>query len=532
MLRDKGHYSCQKGCGKKRSGHIALKAMRPKNLYLFAAAAIFFVLVPDSPGRDIPEPVLSADFNRSLNVKTGTGNIEAVSAAEARFIPSPEGHGIEPGKAGPAVTIRVPDKLWPVSGAISFYFRPSRTVCTRWPSKGLKTVLVKTPLFLLGLTEESTRVLFTAQMEKNRYGRAYLNHLKGGRWYHVLFTWNPEKGRKEFYLNGEKQEALHFEIRNAKVKEPPWIETPWAAPEIISGDMELGGTFGEGDDLCRFAVDSVKIYSGFMGEDTAAALFKKAHIFPLSGEGIKDYSENFDLSAFRLIPVFEENFDSPLNMVHENDLFDGNRRIKKPEGREWVLEGKASAWTENGLCIVRSLDNDIVKNHAVLWNTREFPSDILIEFGIIPYNRENGLAIIFFANRNRQGGSPFDLWTEKRDGHFRRYTSGQLNGYHISYWAGNRRSVRMRKNNEGVSFQEAVGIDRIHNGGPPPYKVRILKTGGVVRVETNGKLALKYDDDENRGPICKGGWIGLRHMGFSEQVIYTHFRVWKVEKKR
>ena len=175
--------------------------------------------------------------------------------------------------------------------------------------------------------------------------------------------------------------------------------------------------------------------------------------------------------------------------------------------------------------------------HHVLWSTRRFPKSFLLEFGVSPINANIGLTIVFFATRSLEGGSPFDLGLPKRAGNFRTYHSGALNGYHCSYWATNpadggilRRTTNLRKN---CGFaMPAAGIDRIGGEGPGPHRVRILKVAGKIRAETRGKLALIFDDDgKTYGPVWKDGWIGLRQMGHSEQVSYTHFKVWKVEAK-
>jgi hypothetical protein len=77
-----------------------------------------------------------------------------------------------------------------------------------------------------------------------------------------------------------------------------------------------------------------------------------------------------------------------------------------------------------------------------------------------------------------------------------------------------------------------VGIDRIGGEGPGPHRVRVLKVGNRIQIETRGRIAVDYTDDgKTYGPVLKDGFIGLRQMAHSRQVSYTHFKVWKVDPK-
>ena len=133
------------------------------------------------------------------------------------------------------------------------------------------------------------------------------------------------------------------------------------------------------------------------------------------------------------------------------------------------------------------------------------------------------------------GGSPFELGLPKRAGKFGEYIRGGLQCYHCSYWATVRgilrRTANLRKN-PGFAMP-AVGIDRIGGTGPGPHRVRLLKVGGRIQLETQGRLALVFEDDGNtHGPKLGDGYIGLRQMAHSRRVSYTHFKVWKVEPKQ
>ena len=78
-----------------------------------------------------------------------------------------------------------------------------------------------------------------------------------------------------------------------------------------------------------------------------------------------DATRGLDLSKVKLELLYEADFAKPLKFVKEADLFANGKRTRKPEGAEWVLEGKASARVENGRLVLK---ND--PGHLVFSGTR------------------------------------------------------------------------------------------------------------------------------------------------------------------
>ena len=456
----------------------------------------------------------------------------AILGPGAKFIPSVEGEGVEPAPGQPAVTLPVPDGSWTPAGTLAFRVRTSRALRFS-EEKPLSVTLAKCPLFTLTLQEHPRHLVWRAAMAHDgtssthaTNGNLFWSHLKAGKWYHVAFTWDAAKGRMDTYLNGCLQQEMRLRKR--------WAT--WVPPANPSGKLDLGGVLGRGDTEARIAVDSVELHTEFMDEAAVASLLKGKANFPLTGEGRWELKGGLDLTPYRLTPVHAADFTKPLNWIHEEALFDGKRRARQPEGKDWVLEGNGTARIEDGACVIEAKEESI-RNHLVLWNTRPFPENFLLEFEMSPLDSRKGLTIVFFATRNREGGSLFDPGVPRRAGNFKTYHTGALTGYHVSYWACNpfdggilRRSANLRKN-YGF-FMVASGIDRIAGLGAGPHRVRILKVGAMVRVEANGKLSLAFDDDgKTYGPIHKDGWIGLRQMGSAHRVKYTKFAVWRVDRK-
>jgi hypothetical protein len=239
-----------------------------------------------------------------------------------------------------------------------------------------------------------------------------------------------------------------------------------------------------------------------------------------------DASRGLDMTHVELTRLYEADFSKPLRLVTEEELFADERRVREPvRDADWVLEGAGSVRNHDGHLLLANDGNDVV-----LWNTRQFPADFLLEFGVIPHDAGKGLNIVFFAAMGRDGGGIFDAAQPRRNARFRTYHSGELNSYHVSYWATDpdgvaRTTVHIRKNH-GFHLV-AVGRDFIAGQGPGPHRVRILKLNGNVQVEVDEKIAAAWQDDGRTfGSVLGEGYIGLRQMAYSQSCTYTAFEVW------
>lgn len=220
-------------------------------------------------------------------------------------------------------------------------------------------------------------------------------------------------------------------------------------------------------------------------------------------------------------------------MVREHDLLEAEKRVKEPEDVEWVFEGPGSAWTEDGRVHVTNIPrgrDDAKPQHVVLWNTRVFPEDFLLEFEISPEHSNCGLAIVLLCATGKDGGGIFDLSQPPRNGLFKNYIKGGIDCYHISYWSGERKFSNMRKNH-GFHLV-ASGDDHLWDAGKGPHTVRLLKVGGEIKLETRGQVALAWTDNgKEYGKVHGRGRIGLRTMGRSDRVAYDNFKVWRVVRQ-
>ncbi|MHC4511400.1 MAG: DUF1961 family protein, partial [Planctomycetota bacterium] len=122
-----------------------------------------------------------------------------------------------------------------------------------------------------------------------------------------------------------------------------------------------------------------------------------------------------------------------------------------------------------------------------------------------PQNRKKGLNIVFFNARGINGESIFDPTLQERNGVFKQYHSGDLNNYHVSYWAGDRGFSNLRKN-RGFHLVSS-GKDYIIAGDPNAFQtVQIYKRAEKIRVTVDGLVAVAFDDDgKTFGSVHKDG---------------------------
>jgi len=225
-------------------------------------------------------------------------------------------------------------------------------------------------------------------------------------------------------------------------------------------------------------------------------------------------------TGMKFVPA-DVDWDHP---VYETS-FDDSRVLE-----DWKLEGGLRMSVADGNLVLQSTpgstQSETNANHLVCWLTKEMPADFLLEFSVRPENRKQGLNIVFFNSRGLRGEGIFDPAIAPRDGLFKQYHSGDLNGYHISYWAAGRGTANCRKN-RGFHLV-AEGIDLVTDGPAGRFQtVRIYKRGGKIRCTVDDVLSLAYDDDGTTfGPVwTHRGWIGLRQMGHTVRCEYGHLKV-------
>jgi hypothetical protein len=231
------------------------------------------------------------------------------------------------------------------------------------------------------------------------------------------------------------------------------------------------------------------------------------------------------LIAAALAPGFES--PAPPPVTHESV-----GKVFKPADVDWVFEGGQAMRIEDGRLILESspalIPGERSRNHLVCWLRKEVPADFLLEVVLRPRDKRNGLNIIFFSTRGIGGKSIFDSTLARRDGTFVKYHSGDLEGYHVSYWAPPRGTTHIRKN-RGFHLAAVSDLDLIAAAPPESFEtVRIHKRGEKIRVLVNDRIVVAWDDDGRIfGPAhLHPGRIGLRQMGHTLGAEYDRVALW------
>ena len=194
--------------------------------------------------------------------------------------------------------------------------------------------------------------------------------------------------------------------------------------------------------------------------------------------------------------------------------------------------------------------------HIVLWNKKiKTQDDYAVEFDFKPLS-PIGLAILFFSGNGGNGEDLFDPTLKDRHGVFGSYIRGDINCYHISYWANNaavgkRGSCNLRKNHGfyNLANESDPSVAQLDYTQPKftftTHHIRLEKVANTITFYINGQQVISYKDKQfndtlgdnggvqeanvDTGSYLKGGRIGLRQMtGLKAE--YSNFKVYQLKK--
>ncbi|WP_221031320.1 DUF1961 family protein [Actomonas aquatica] len=346
---------------------------------------------------------------------------------------------------------------------------------------------------------ESTAMLSAAWLHpetgrREREVRVILPEWPGPGWHHLAVSWDRSRGACNVWLDG--------------------------TPYLLGAGTGTAWTMPPGRDVVltpdRFAVKGLRWWSGETGPETWAAEAGERHRGGMDALlGVSSPGE---------APTEAERG----RLWYERSL------VAAEDVADWVLEGPGVvAHDETGMR-VRSARPDGPQGHVVYWCPEVWPERFWAEWEIDVLGEE-GLCIVFFAARGRDGIDMFDTSMPARDGVFLRYTQGAIDAYHISYFArtpGEVRRVSNLRRNRGA-FLLANGPAGVVDGGEPGrwHRVVLVKDGDRVRLAVNGRAIIDYTDDgERAGPVLGAGRIGLRQMQWTD-ARYRNFRVYALAEE-
>ena len=252
-----------------------------------------------------------------------------------------------------------------------------------------------------------------------------------------------------------------------------------------------------------------------------------------------------DLSTYKLSLVYSNDFSKPQEIASENNLVRTLANLKQvrtsiPDKRAvWIAEGHGGADIQGGKLIVSPFPLDMrtgdqirsaPRSHMVVWNNTIFPADFLAEFEMNPSGSTNGLTIVFFCATGKNGEDIFDIDLPPRNADYKNYHSGAIANYSDAYWSRNtddEASTNRLRKNPGFALV-AQGRSLTTGSTVTTHHVRILKFGGHIEIEIDGRVVLKWDDT---GAPLGAGRIGFRSMEGVSLITYDNFKVWRLSKK-
>ncbi|HWL51797.1 MAG TPA: DUF1961 family protein [Chthoniobacteraceae bacterium] len=378
-------------------------------------------------------------------------------------------------------------------GSVAFWFKLERDHASQPGAEQVARRLLECPgVFHVEFKARSSHVELLWKWEDKtlliNQLRPILPSLPGDQWIHFAVSWDAKAGLFNGWLNGTP-------LREEGTKVIPWEPSqPIAALRVHFGPVALAGL------------------------ETSATLPDEKQRAQTVGDALGTLDAL--LGAGERTPVdWKEK---------KGALFYSNDFARPGDLDDWVAEGPMQTTFEHGWMQMQStLPEDLPRGHVVLWLKKELPENFLAEWEMKPVN-DRGLCIAFFSARGRNGESIFSETLRKRNGEFPLYHSGDIDCYHISYYANTpetpgRLTSNLRKNH---------GFYLISNGPPGISahsrewnRVQLLKVGDHIQLAVNGRRIIDHTDDGKRhGPVLGGGAFGLRQMVWTVGG-YRNFRV-------
>ncbi len=318
--------------------------------------------------------------------------------------------------------------------------------------------------------------------------------LPGPQWLHLCYTWDAGNGLLAGYLNGTP-----LRLEGTRL-------SPWSVPVPVSS-LRLPPSE-------RWALAGLAVADRPVSRDEVLAaipsIYRGALDHPLGAQELG----RLDPASWR------------------GDLFYENPLARPEDVTGWRVEGPGEISFSDGCMRMwsREAEREGKEGHVVFWCDREFPADVLLEFEV-RIRSPRGLNILFFCAKGCRGEDVFDPTLKPRTGIFGHYTNGDINCYHVSYYAhtpnaGGRPTSNLRKNK---------GFFLVDNGpvGIPPgntavHHAALLKRGGAIQFAIDGRRVIHWHDDGvHYGPVLGEGKVAFRQMKWTV-AEYRNLRVFHI----
>ena len=210
-----------------------------------------------------------------------------------------------------------------------------------------------------------------------------------------------------------------------------------------------------------------------------------------------------------------------MNEYTLGDVIYHNPLNKAEDVANWISEGSpVISFPMGALRLENAIDPDAGQAaNYLFWCPHKMPADICIEWDFRPI-REPGLAMLWFAANGQDNKDLFDPNLAKRDGNYRQYHSGDINGYHASYFR--RKNAIHERTFHTCNLRKSCGFHLVTQGADPipsvidvvdSYHLQLIKCGNHIRLSINDLLIFDWcDDNPETGPVHGEGYIGFRQM--------------------
>lgn len=396
------------------------------------------------------------------------------------------------------------DKILNKAGAISFVLETNRTYRNGNPEESFVQSLIELPGLATCVLERSKAGIFIAmewEKESKHIGFYLLfSDLPGPEKYHVLFTWDSNKGIADGYFNGIpfRKEKLSF-------------YKPWK----VEGSANIV-KIPEGPNC----ISELKVFNYYLSKKEAIKLTPRT---------LKYKNKNL---------LGQTDLPKPINInKRKGELLYSVDMKTKEDIRDWIFEGPGHyEFEENKMILTSEIPNppDFSTGHYNFWCPKEFPDKIIVEWEFMPLV-DIGACHIFIAAKGNNGENIFDPKLSKRDGHFAQYINGQINNYYFIYFSN---IQRMRTTNMATTWitksskqaMLALGEVGIEPGNERFFKMRLIKDSAHIQLQIDGKVCLDYTDtdDDRYDAVLEGGKISFRQMAASV-AAYKNFNVWELK---
>jgi len=212
----------------------------------------------------------------------------------------------------------------------------------------------------------------------------------------------------------------------------------------------------------------------------------------------------------------------------KGDLIYSNTLSSENELKGWTMEGSGQTEYKDGWLCMFSPEE---KSHHVYWCPEEFPESFIAEWEVRNLHPEAGLCIVFFSAEGLNGEDILSARLKQRNGNFKHYTKGDINNYHISYYA----NTPTQKGRPFAHLRKNIGFHKVQTGeaGIPHnsegiHTVRLVKDSGHIQLFIDDRPVIDWQDDGKKfGTVLGTGKIGFRQMKWT-RFEYRNFNLYQL----